>query len=251
MIVGAQKAGTTALAHFLSQHPQIYMTEKKEVHLFDDPDYSDKWNDSYIATYYSKYLQNYNDEKVIGEATPIYMYLEEIAPELKRYNPDLKIIVLLRNPVERAVSHYLMEKHRGNDSVSMNLAFLLELFRISFKKINNVRKFQSLRIHSYISRGFYEKQLKNLRTYFPDDQILVIENSELLNSHYQILNNVFLFLCLDNSYIPPPEILFPGNHTENIGKFSYMLLNLLFKYKNRNLRKLLKEMGYKPNWQWL
>ena len=112
MLVGAQKCGTTALAHFLSQHPEIEMASPKEVHLFDSSTYSRGWSGQRIDEHYRPHFEQRAGAAIRGEATPIYMFLPGIASELKRYNPDLKLIVLLRDPVERAISHYYMEKNR-------------------------------------------------------------------------------------------------------------------------------------------
>ena len=110
MIVGAQKCGTTALARFLSRHPEIGMADPKEAHLFDAPDYSGGWSPKEIDARYRPSFEHCPAATVRGEATPIYMLLPEVARELHRYNPELKLIVLLRDPVERAISHYYMER---------------------------------------------------------------------------------------------------------------------------------------------
>ena len=116
VIVGAQKCGTTALAHFLSQHPEIGMASPKEVHLFDSPKYSDDWTPEQIDERYRSFFDHCGDVSIRGEATPIYMFLPEIARELARYNPELKLLVLLHDPVERALSHYYMEKNRARNT---------------------------------------------------------------------------------------------------------------------------------------
>ena len=103
MIVGAQKCGTTAMAHFLSQHPEIGMASAKEVHLFDAPNYSRDWTPEQIDRRYRPRFAHCSDARIWGEATPGYMFVPEIPRELKRYNPDLKLVVLLRDPVERAI----------------------------------------------------------------------------------------------------------------------------------------------------
>ena len=112
MIVGAQKCGTVALHRFLSRHPEIGMSSRKEVHLFDAPEYSNDWTPEQIDERYLPFFAHCAGARTRGEATPIYLFFPEIARELKRYNPELKLIVLLRNPVQRAISHYYMEKNR-------------------------------------------------------------------------------------------------------------------------------------------
>ena len=126
MIVGAQKCGTSALAHFLSQHPEIGMASPKEVHLFDRPGYSSDWTPEQIDDHYGSQLGHCTGARILGEATPSYMFVPEIGRDLARYNPDLKLIVLLRDPVERAISHYYMEKGRGRERRPLWFALLRE-----------------------------------------------------------------------------------------------------------------------------
>ena len=80
----------------------------REVHLFDAPDYSPDWTPARIDDRYRPCFALCDDGTLQGEATPIYLFLPVIAGELKRYNPGLKLIVLLRDPVERAISHFYM-----------------------------------------------------------------------------------------------------------------------------------------------
>ena len=130
LILGAQKSGTTALSHFIRQHPEIAMANPKEVHLFDSVDYSNAWSLDEINARYVGFYDLDVEGTFRGEATPIYLYFKEIAAEVKRYNPDMKIIVLLRNPVERAVSHYFMEKGRGAERLPFWGALLIEPIRL-------------------------------------------------------------------------------------------------------------------------
>ena len=171
VIVGAQKCGTTALAHFLSQHPEIGMASPKEVHLFDSPKYSDDWTPEQIDERYRSFFDHCGDVSIRGEATPIYMFLPEIARELARYNPELKLLVLLHDPVERALSHYYMEKNRGKEHRPLWLALAKEPFRL--RRCKDARAYGSeMRVFSYRRRGLYSLQLRNLYRFFDRDRIL-------------------------------------------------------------------------------
>ena len=98
MIVGAQKCGTTALARFLAAHPRIAVTSPKEAHLFDAPEYSREWTPADIDERYRRCFDAWRFAgAVLGDATPIYLYLDDGAAELGRYNPDLKVVLLLRS----------------------------------------------------------------------------------------------------------------------------------------------------------
>ena len=193
VIAGAQKCGTTALAHFLSQHPEIGMAMPKEVHVFDAPGYSRDWTPEQIDERYRSFFEHCPGARIRGEATPIYLFLPEIAHELARYNPELKLIVLLRDPVERAMSHYCMEKDRGQEHLPLWRALLCEPFRL--RRCRDARAFRSaVRKYSYRSRGLYSLQLRNLHRFFDRDRVLILRTENLLRHHDDVLRVVFAFL---------------------------------------------------------
>ena len=248
MIIGAQKCGTTALAHYLGQHPEIQMSSKKEVHLFDSPNYSADWTPQQIDERYQRYFQSTGHPpeipvtegtptgtpactslegtpttpqrgapaivqqeqpearvaegkpatRIRGEATPIYLFLAEIAQELKRYNPSLKLIVLMRDPVQRAISHYYMEKSRGYEQLPMWLALPCEPWRL--RRCRDPRRHGSeWRRHSYRRRGLYSLQLRNLFRHFDARQVLLVRTEDLARNHDGVLQCVFEFLGVDPS----------------------------------------------------
>ena len=208
MIVGAQKCGTTALARFLSCHPEIGMADPKEAHLFDAPDYSGGWSPKEIDERYRPSFEHCPGATVRGEATPIYMLLPEVARELHRYNPELKLIVLLRDPVERAISHYYMEKARGDERLPLWLALLSEPFRL--RRCRDARQADSaMRRHSYRRRGLYSLQLRNLYRHFDRGKVLIIRTQDLLQRHDAVLRQVFAFLGVSGDIRIAPERVYP------------------------------------------
>ncbi len=249
MIVGVQKGGTTALSYFLAQHPQLAIAEGKEVHLFDAPDYSPQWNHEQINQRYAVHFNQATTDMLWGESTPIYCYWPEIAPELQRYNPALKLIIILRDPVERAISQYAMEKSRGDETLPLWLAFLSEPFRLW--RDSGSKQGSARRCHSYCSRGHYYAQLQNLRKQFPDEQILVIENSELNNQHQQSLQAVCTFLGVSSEQLPEAATIFSGDYDRSHYAVMRWLLGCYYRITNRRLKNLLIAMGYSPDWHWL
>ena len=205
-IVGAQKCGTTALRGFLGAHPEIAMCGE-EVHLFDSPSYSSDWTRGQINDRYRRALGETAPGKVCGESTPAYMFLPEVAPELKRYNPRLKLIVLLRDPVQRAISAYYMEKDRGAEDKPLWLALLLEPLRCMLDG-DSRSPTSAHRQHTYRRRGLYSKQLHNLFRHFHPNQVLVLHNADLRRNHHAVLRRVFRFLGVSEDVRVPPESVF-------------------------------------------
>lgn len=189
IICGTQKGGTTALDAYLREHPEICMADCKEAHFFDN-----EANFSGGSPDYSKYhalFKPLKSHKMLGEATPIYMYWHDSPGRIRQYNPHIKLIILLRNPIERAYSHWNMERLRGADDLSFWEAIVNEKERC--------RKALPLqhRVYSYVDRGFYLKQLQRIWSYFPKNRVLIIKNEDLRKTPYQTLNGVCDFLEVD------------------------------------------------------
>ena len=227
MIVGAQKCGTDALHRFLSRHPEICMSRPKEVHLFDAPGYSSEWPPEQIDARYEPFFKHCGDAQVRGEATPIYLFFPDIARELQRYNPDLKLIVILRDPVERAISHYYMEKNRDKEHRPLWVAMLSEPFRL--RRCRDARATGSaMRDHSYRSRGLYSLQLRNLYRFFAKDQVLIVRTPDLLTHHDAVLRRIFAFLGVCEEVRVPPEIVHRGSRGDRRHRAVSCLLRLSY-----------------------
>jgi len=202
LIVGAQKAGTSALASFLSQHPEVCFAKNKEVHLFDRPDFNDSWAANEVGQAYREYFPDFKGQNIVGEATPIYMFLPFIPKRIYRYNPKMKLIFLMRNPVERAISQYDMEKKRGFEHLPFSVAIFLEKIRL-WQNRNNLSRKSSLRHHSYVSRGFYFQQIMRFMEYFPKEQMLFVKSEDLTSRHDDTLKLIYEFLGVNNKNIIP------------------------------------------------
>lgn len=210
-IIGAQKSGTTALSQFLDQHPDIAMARPKETHLFDVVDGKPDSDPGHIDKLYAAFFEGAREGQLRGEATPIYLYWPETLTSIHAYEPDLKLIVLLRNPVDRAISHYEMEKQRGNEPQSLFRALMLERRRLN--EDQNPRLMPSTtRFHSYRDRGFYSEQLAHLYRLFPKNQVLVLHMQDLLTRHNETLAQVFRFLQVDDTIRVPHEVVLSSAH---------------------------------------
>lgn len=206
IIAGNQKCGTTALYEHLKTHPSIYIP-KKEIHYFDNEDlYS---NDTNYNKYHS-FFSEHNNQKILGEATPIYLYWHGALERIKQYSKDIKIIVILRNPIERAFSHWNMEHNRGNEHLTFSEAIQHEASRCAEALP------QQHRIYSYIDRGHYINQLSRLWSIIPKEQTLIINSANLKNRQLDTLLKVYDFLNIEIAANPPPIISHQGVYTQSI-----------------------------------
>jgi hypothetical protein len=186
VICGTQKGGTTALDTYLREHLEVCMADHKEVHFFDHEEHFANGNPDYSK--YHTFFSPKKAHKVLGEATPIYMYWGDSPKRIFEYNREMKIILILRNPIERAFSHWNMERSRNADKLSFKDALNTES-----ERCREALPYQH-RVFSYIDRGHYLEQLQIIREYFPKDQILVLKNEDLKQSPNETLNQVADFL---------------------------------------------------------
>ena len=181
LICGSQKAGTSALDRYLRQHPQLFLPAEKELHFFDDE--MEAWPHPNLDNFH----QHFKDAKpgqLCGEATPITMYWEPAPERVWNYNPNMKLLILLRDPVARAFSHWAMESARNAESLSFRDAIALEQQRAA-----NCLPHQD-RVHSYSDRGFYSSQIRRLWRLFGMDNVLIMRQDWLQQDPQACLNRV-------------------------------------------------------------
>ena len=229
IIGGTQKGGTSALDSFLRQHPEICMPEtKKELHFFDREE-EDRDYKKYHANFQPK-----PNHRVIGEASPIYMYWETAPYRIWRYNPKMKWILVLRNPVERAFSAWNMETKRGAEKLSFKEAIELEA-----ERCREALPLQH-RVYSYIDRGFYAHQVRRLFNVFGKDNCLVLLNEDLRANHEKTLRAVFDFLKVDSSFVPTEASVFEHEYSDKIDKELYSRLIDIFHFDIKELERVLQ-----------
>lgn len=203
LVIGAQKAGTTALDHYLRQHPDIGMADVKEVHYFDDE-----------AVFAGKPIDHAGYEahfpgtkRIHGEVTPIYLYWSTCCERIHHYNPDMKLIAILRDPVDRAYSQWNMEFNRGDEHRDFRTAVEGELERIDDAPEEQHRVF------SYLDRGFYSRQIERFLQAFARDQLLFIKYEQLRGDPFSALHRIFDHLGLPKAAVEPePVELNRGNY---------------------------------------
>lgn len=191
-IVGAAKAGTTSLYAYLKQHPQVFMSPVKEPHFFSKV--QPQKEQSHIVksiTNESKYLSLFRDAggfKAIGEASPSYLWSTQAPYRIREKVPNARIIVILRDPVDRAYSHYLMDVRGGYQKLPF-----YEAIRQDYDKAQKGWGVS----HLYVELGLYHEQLRRYLGVFPPSQLLVLMFQDLRTDCGGLLLNVARFLNID------------------------------------------------------
>lgn len=198
LLLGAQKAGTTTLHHFLKQHPQMRLPAGKlEVHYFDR--HFGRGVDWYLNHFpYERELIWRKPRPLVGEKTPYYL-VHPLAPErARRLLPDAKMIVLLRDPVKRAISHYFHSFRKGYETLDMASAFAAEPERLAGEMdrlmLDPTYVSDAHRRFSYATRGLYREQIDRWLAEFPLDRFLFIRSEELLARPDRTFGEVCNFL---------------------------------------------------------
>lgn len=210
LIIGAQKCGTTSLFNYLIQHPHVASPAKKEIHFFNR--YYQKgtnWYRSYFPTLFSKLGRQ---DLLTGEASTGYICHPHAPNRIARELTQVKLIALLRNPVDRAYSHYQHTSRRGIESLSFEDAIAREEERVGGVVATMLKDEYyydpSEYLYSYLSRGIYVDQIKIWFNHFPKEQILILSSEDLFTNPSIVFKQVLEFLDL------------PAWEPENYGKYN-------------------------------
>jgi hypothetical protein len=197
LIIGAAKAGTTSLYYYLNQHPEIYMSKVKEPRFFamqgkkleigDDQVRSRLWQGTVTTLEeYQALFENVSLEKAIGEASPLYLWSESASNNIKVSIPNVKLIVCLRHPAERAFSHFLHNIRIGQER---NLQFKQALEEDAKQHYTE-----------YIGQGMYYLLLKRYYEKFSPEQIHVCLFEDLVANPAKTVGDIYRFLDVNENY---------------------------------------------------
>jgi len=203
LIIGAARAGTTALHSYLRQHPQIFMPAQKEPNFFafEDEDLNCKGpgadyinNSTTKLADYQALFADAPSDSVCGEASPLYLFAEKSAARIHRHTPDVSLVAILRNPIEQAYSHFMYAtKNRIEDVQDFADALKSEEERMS-------KGWQPLFAYSQFPR--YAEQLERYFAQFRRDQILIHTYEEFVSDPGELLADVFCFIGVDPKFRP-------------------------------------------------
>ena len=195
LVAGVQKGGTSALFEYLREMPELQLPDVKEAHFFDDEEQVD-WQRPDYAPYHALFV---DDGRMWGEATPIYLYWPNCLERIAAYNPAMKIILLFRDPIERAWSHWKMEYSKGKETEPFGWCIREGRGRV---EAGNPRAPGHHRVFSYVERGFYGAQVAHLLTLFPRENCLFLRSDALRDAPGAALRQICSFL--DQS--PPTDV---------------------------------------------
>lgn len=187
LIIGAMRSGTTSLTHHLREHPAVFLAPGKELHFFD-------WNFERGVDWYRSHFAEVQRETAIGEATPLYLYEPEAIPRMFEVVPTAKLIAVLRDPVERAYSHYWHTRAKGNEPLEFAEAIEAEAARLK-DPANRAS-------YSYLDRGRYSEQLQHVCRFFSREALRVLLFEDLRDSPLPTFRSLCRFLGVDDGLVP-------------------------------------------------
>lgn len=203
LIIGSMKCGTTSLYHYLIQHPDIYQARYKEIHFFDNNYHEGfKWYRSRFPSFFFKYYTIFLRRRsfMSGEASPYYMFHPHVPKRVHHAIPEAKLIIILRNPVDRAYSHYHHWVREGIEMLSFEDAIKTEPERLAgeLEKMLEDEYYFSYNFgyYSYLSRGIYVDQVLAWKSLFNWKQVLILNSEKFYADPQKTVSRVFEFLGL-------------------------------------------------------
>jgi Sulfotransferase domain len=201
LIIGVKRGGTTSLQQYVTAHPDVIAPNAAKASHYFDVNFNKGW--SWYRAHFPR--QSWMDGEraagrpvVVGEASPYYCFhplsIERIAARL----PDVRLIIVLRDPVERAWSHYAYESARGNEELSFKDALDAEPDRLRGVeeriRQGEVADDRHWRLHAYLRRGLYAEQVEAVHQHFAPERLKVVVSEELFADPLTVMNDVFSFL---------------------------------------------------------
>ena len=246
-VVGVVRSGTTSLYYYLDQHPCVMKSAYDELGFFDSNfDLGWNWYKSLFPTIMQKKkIEKRNGKFLTFDDTPFYVYNSTVVKRIKRNFPDAKIIVIFRNPIDRAYSNYFLGVNGGKEKRKFD--DLIEEEMILINRRNKQVLFDETLSETYLGRGLYAEQLKVWFSEFPKDSVKIIKSEEFAENTQDIMNDLFQFLDL-------PEYKISNIEKKNVTKYPPMKketrekLEEFFRSHNKELYNMLgKDFGWEKS----
>lgn len=251
LIIGTPRSASTSLYQYLIQHPAVSPALTKQLHFFDTFFYKGiEWYKVCFPYQWKKIYQEkiLRTKFVTGEATVHYI-LHPLAPQrIFETFPKIKLVIILRNPVDRAYSHWNMEFQNKNDELSFEDAINAEESRLKgeFDKLSKDENYTSDNYphRAYLATGLYAEQLKRWFNFFPKEQFLIIKSEEFSDNPSQQFNEVLKFLNIPKFDLPEYKKL----HSRNYKEMNPETRKKLIEYYKPHNEKLYTLIGQNFNW---
>lgn len=245
LILGAEKAGTTFLYSLLQEHPNFRAAAKKEVHYFDSRKF--EFGPQWYRAQFPRQVDVGKRNTITGEASPYYLLHPLAAQRAYELMPDVKLIVLLRNPIDRAYSGYQHKVRDGVEPLSFEAAIEAEPERLAGERdklINDETYYsKNYRWYSYLTRGIYVDQIRRWQKCFAPDQFMIIKSEDFFEEPLSTLDRVCNFVGLQERQVGVrnPQKTGKGAKYEPIKPGTRRRLETYFKPHNQRLYDYLGE----------
>lgn len=241
-IVGAQKSGTTSLYEYLvKSSADINPASSKELYFFTE-------REGLGQRFYESFFPACKAGKLTGEATPDYFFYHACPEKVYKYNPNAKIIIILRDPVERAFSQYCHQnftsKTKAYDPLSFSKAIREEENRFNVDSLSKF--FYEYKYYSYKARGLYYEQLKNWLGYFDKNSICVVFLEDLKADPAATVKSTLLFLGVKRINV---DVEFPIKNKSPGSKINKEDEQYLRDFYKSDSEKLFEFLNDKPRWK--
>jgi hypothetical protein len=255
LIIGAQRSGTTSLYNYLQTYPCIGAASIKEIHFFDRRfNKSLAWYRGHFPTSFEKkYAQHrYGQPFLTGEATPCYLYYPRASRRVAETLPHVKLIILLRNPVDRAYSQYYHAIEHGFETLPFEEAIEGEEERIARaqEKILNDEYYYSTEFmeRTYLARGIYVDQLQVWMGLFPREQFLILKSEEFYADPATAIRKVSAFLNVPEAALQMREEGFKPYNKFTYPEMNPALRKRLVRYFESHNARLYDYLGSDFGW---
>lgn len=241
IVVGANKGGTTSLYHYLKQHPDVYLSPIKEPHFFSKDidtalfskafaqnklqdidayvhgDMTTEYHAAFVREWehYRLLFKNAMNEKALGELSTSYLYSEVAAKEIYKALGKIKIIIALRNPVQRAFSHYRMNLYTGNSNI-FNFSEALQ------EDLNHIPKVWG-NANLYLELGLYYEQVKRYLDTFSSENVKIIFTEDLKTNTQSVITDLYSFIGVDYSFKPDTSVRYNEVYTPKYKNLTWLL----------------------------
>ncbi len=242
IIIGSPKSGTTSLFSYLNQNSKILAPHRKEINFFNHNfDLGISW---YLAQFPGIIVSDRTNADlesfITGEASPSYIYSKQVMIRIKQLFPNVKLIAMLRNPIERTISEYYHAANHGIEKRSLE-----EIIEIEKKQLATFSRSEVMQTFGYLQNSIYVEKIAKWMDEFPSENILIIESESLFDNTASTMKEVCQFLNI-------PEQKSDRHIAYNVGTYPAVSTEIRQKLKEFFIpynQKLEEYLGRKFNWE--